>query len=119
MTEEFLNGSYVVTVLEQVCGERVAKCMRGDTLLNFGGLGGFFDGFLQAGFMNMVALGDASTGVAREVRRREYILPKPFTVGVGVFLFEGVREVNRAEAIGEVLAMSGLYPKEVLAQGGD
>ncbi len=86
-----------------------------DSFLDFGFLGGFFDGSLKGGFVDVMALDDAGTGVFGNVGGGEDVLPKPVMPGVGVFLGNGVREVDSAEAFGEVLLVDFLNPEEVLA----
>jgi hypothetical protein len=53
VTDEFLDGADVVTVLEEVGGKGVAEGMRGDRFVDFGKLGGAFYRFLQAGFIDV------------------------------------------------------------------
>ena len=59
VAEKFLDGADIITILEQVGGEAVAEGVGGDGFLDFGDLGGGFDGFLEAGFVNVMALFDA------------------------------------------------------------
>jgi hypothetical protein len=54
--EQFLNSANVVTCFKQVGSEGMAEGVRRDTLVYFGEAGGVFDGFLQVGFVKMVAL---------------------------------------------------------------
>ena len=62
----------------------------GDKFIYLGEAGGLLDGFLQAGFVDMVALLDTSNGVSGMVGGGEDVLPGPFAVSVGIFFFEGV-----------------------------
>jgi hypothetical protein len=117
VSEEFLNRSDVVTVLKEMSGETVAKGVRGNPFLNSGESGGFFDGFLKGGFVDVVTLGDAGARILGKVRGGKYILPKPFAVSVWIFFLDGVGKVYRAKAVGEVLTMNALYITEVPMQG--
>jgi hypothetical protein len=75
VSKEFLNCADIVAVLQEVGGEAVAKGVRGNSFLNISGLGSFFDGFLEGGFVNVVTPGYARTRVTGEFGGREYILP--------------------------------------------
>ena len=115
VAKEFLDGADVVAVLEEVGGETMAKGVGADTFLYFGFLGGFFDGFLEGSFVDVVTLDDAGVGVFGKVGSGEDVLPDPFAMGVGVFFVEGVGEVDCAKAFGKVLPVGGLHSQEVLA----
>ena len=56
VAEQFLNSADVVTCFKQMGGKGVPKGVRRDALIYFGETGGIFDGFLQVGFVEMVAL---------------------------------------------------------------
>ncbi len=55
MTEEFLDGADVVAVLQKMGGEGVPEGVAGDSLLDAGYSGGFFDGALESGGFEVVA----------------------------------------------------------------
>ena len=55
MAEQFLDGPDVVAVFEQVSGEAMAQRVEPRGLGEAGAAGGFLDGFLDRGIMNVVA----------------------------------------------------------------
>lgn len=59
VSEEFLNGADVVSVLEKVCGEGVAEGVRGDAFVYFGGFDGVSNCTLEGGLVNMMAARNA------------------------------------------------------------
>jgi hypothetical protein len=54
MSKQFLHGTYVITILKQVRGKRMAKGVRGNGFIYPGPLGRFFDRALQYAFIKMV-----------------------------------------------------------------
>jgi hypothetical protein len=54
MAQQFLDRPDVVSVLEQVGGERVTECVAGEMLFDIGQGCRFFDGALKDGFVQMV-----------------------------------------------------------------
>ena len=58
VSEEFLNGADIVSVLEEVGGEGVAKGVGGDLLVDACDFCGFTNGFLGNGFVKMMAADD-------------------------------------------------------------
>jgi hypothetical protein len=119
MPEEFLDGADVVSVLEEVGGEGVSECVRGDVFVNFGGFGGGTDGFLQQAGVEVVAHGLFGGGVHREGGGGEEVLPCGFAGGVGVFAGEGVGEVDFAEAVSEVGLVDALDGLDLALESGD
>ena len=57
----------------------------GNGFVYFGKLGGLAHCFLQAGFVDMMALPDASDRVFGKIGGGEDVLPNPFAVSVGTF----------------------------------
>lgn len=57
-----MHRADVVAGLKEVSGETMAKSVRGDMLVDFCKAGGFFDGFLHGGFVEVVAALDTSGG---------------------------------------------------------
>ena len=55
VTEEFLDGADVVTVLEKVGGEGMAKGVATDALGDVGLADSLLEGFLEAAFVQVVA----------------------------------------------------------------
>jgi hypothetical protein len=54
MTEEFLDGPDVVPVLKEMCSERMAERVASGRLSDPSFAGGFLDGLLNDGFMQMM-----------------------------------------------------------------
>ena len=117
MAEQFLDSADIIAILEQVGGEGVAEGVGRDGLVDSCKLGGAFDSFLQAGFVEMVALFDAGNGICGKGGSGECILPGPFTVGIWVFLFEGIRQVYGAITVEKVFFVHRFDLIEMQAQG--
>ncbi len=63
MSEEFLYGADVVAILEEVGCEGVAEGVGGDGLFVLGEFGGFSNGSLGNGFIEMVTADNVGTRV--------------------------------------------------------
>lgn len=57
VSEEFLNGTNVITILEKMCSKRMAKDVRGDMFGNIEGQCSLPDGFLQNTWVKMMSFG--------------------------------------------------------------
>ena len=117
MPEEFLYGSYVVAVLEEVGGEAVAKGVGGDAFFNLCKSCGLFDSSLQGGFMNVMAAHDAGFFIGRKCRGRKNILPDPGFIGIGEFFGKCIGHVNRTISARKVFLMQGAGFGKVVTQG--
>lgn len=91
VAEQFLHRANIVTVLQQVGREGVAQGMaprmRGEPSLATG----FFDCFLQDGFVEVMPTDLAGAGIGRELGGRKDKLPFPLLGAIGIFPFQGVR----------------------------
>ncbi len=116
VTEEFLDGTNIVSVFEQVGGKGVTEGVRGNKLIYFCEAGSLFDSPLEVCFAQVVTLFDAAYRIGGNNRRRKDVLPGKFTVGIGVFPFKGIGKVDRAVAFREVKAVLGSYQFEMEAQ---
>ena len=124
VSKQFLNGSYIVSVLEKMSGEGMSEGVRGNMLVDLRKAGGFFDGFLYGGFVEVVTVetpsptfplfkatpipafplfkcGNGGRGFSSGVRvfgefgGREEVLPDPFFGSARVFF--GKRIDGRCE----------------------
>lgn len=102
-----------------MCSKGVSKGVRGDALLNLCEGGGIADGFLQGGFVNVMAANDSCFGVGVERGGGEDVLPNPLFVGSGDFFVEPIRHVDRAVSAREVFLVDGFYAGEVFFERGD
>ena len=93
----------IVAIFEKMGGKAVAEGMASDRLIHSGLAGSLFDRFLEAGFIQMMALHEAADRVDGEFFCRENILPGKLTPGVGIFPVEGVGEVDGTATQGKVL----------------
>lgn len=85
VTEEFLDGTDVVTALQEVGGEGVAEDVRGDVFVNVCAAGGISDRFLYKRFMEVMTTGDTGPFVCGNVGGGKDVLPNPLFVCVLVF----------------------------------
>ena len=83
--------------------------MRGDGFIYAGAPGSFLDRFLYDRFVNVMAAGNPRAFVFGYFRGGEEVLPYPVFIRVFVFVFEGIRKVDRAESVGKVFFVKGLY----------
>ena len=90
VTQQILNGSDILTVLEQVGGEGVAECVAGDALLDTSEFGCAVDGFLQGAGADVVALGKSAAWICGELWGGKEELPDPLARRIGVFTRESV-----------------------------
>jgi hypothetical protein len=116
VTEEFLNGADIVSILQQMGGEGVTECMWGHMLIDLCTAGGFTDGFLHYRFMNMMAACNASALIFGKVGCGKDILPDPFPVCIQVLVLERIRKVDCSKAIEQILLMDDLYMFKVNPQ---
>lgn len=85
VSEQFLHGAYVGSVLEQMGGERVAQDVRGDGLGDSGLAGGLAHASLDLGLMQVMAPGVTGSRVDGKSGRGEHVLPAPFAGASAVF----------------------------------
>jgi len=84
VTQQFLNGADVVTVLQEVRRKRVPECVARRLLGKTGPEHGFSNGTLDDRLVQMMAAALPRGPVDVEPRRREHPLPGPFAPRVGV-----------------------------------
>lgn len=83
--------------------------MGGDVFVYFGGAGCLTNSFLDDGFVKVVTAGDACARVFGGVVGGKEVLPDPFLVCVGGFLFDGGGKVHCAEAVLKVFLVGDAY----------
>ena len=114
MSEQCLHGPNIVAGFQPLRGERVPKGMAGDVLGDSGQAGRGAYRFLQTAFIQVMAALDARAGVRRAAFGGKHLLPAPFTVGVGIFALQRVRQIDRAVALREIFGMELFHPHQVL-----
>ena len=103
MTQQFLDRPDVVSVLEQVGGERVAECVACDMFLDAGQRRRFFDGALKDRFVQMVQAPKSGFGIQIVPMRGKYPLPSPCVVCIRVLSAKRFRQSNAAAAFLQIL----------------
>ncbi len=119
VSEEFLYGTNIVSILQEMGGERMAKGVGCYAFVYVGKFCGCTNGFLQDGFMDVMPVRVSCFGVGKECGGRKDELPNPFFVGGWIFFIEGEGHFDRAKSGGEVFLVDGAYPFEVFAHGCD
>ncbi len=118
VAQKILDGADIISGLKQVRGKRVAKSVNarrlGDVRLFQSG----FHGPLQYLLADMMTTDDAASRVDRKFTGREYILPCPFSAGIGIFSFQGFRQINSTMPIGKVPVMYRFHLFQVGFKGG-
>lgn len=77
------------------------------------------DGFLHAGFVQVVAALCAAARVGGEAVGGKDVLPEPVAVGVGVFTLQGMGQVNGAKPLFQVAGMPLMGALDLFLEGGD
>ena len=108
VAEQLLYGADVVAGLEQVRGEAMAEGVGADGLGETGFAAGGPHGFLQRGFMGVVAPQLAAPGILRNPFRRKDILPADLLSRARVFSLQRVWQIGFAESFLEVLVVDHL-----------
>ena len=91
--------------------------MRRDGFIYFGRTDSLFYGALEDALVEVVAHGFSRFGIVGSLRRGKDILPRGFTVGVGVFAFEGIRKVYFAIAFFQVSLVNAFDVLNVFFEG--
>ena len=117
VAEQFLYGTDIVSTFEQVRGEGVAEGVAGSVFRQFCLADSPFDGVLQVVFEDVVATDKAGAWIRGAFRCGEDVLPSPLFCGVGILAFEGIRKMDRAVALHEVLPMQSVGDFELGSQG--
>ncbi len=115
--EEFLNGSNIIAILQEMGSKTVPKRVATRRFCDPAGPNGVFDRVLQVSFRDMVPAELAAARIDGEFLGGEDILPRPFASRVGIFPVQGAGKINRAGPMGEVLLMAFLDPGEVCLKG--
>src|SRR3989454_11676938 len=113
VTEQFLDCADVVTILEEVGGERVPERMAGRLLREPCLQDSLADRALDDGFMQMVPPTLARGRVDVQARGREHPLPRPLAPGVRILPAERPRQLDPARASGEVALVQRSRPLDV------
>jgi hypothetical protein len=79
MSQQLLNGPYIVSRLQQMCGERVAKAMAAHPFRYVRLTCRLFDGLLQTTFMCMVPPRLPGAWIQRQLRTGKDVLPAPLS----------------------------------------
>jgi hypothetical protein len=101
--QQLLNRSDVVSVLEQVGGERVTECVAGAMLFDVGQSHCFFDGALKDGFVQMMPTPNSGFGIQIVPMRGKHPLPSPCVVCIRVLSAKRFRQSNAAAAFLQIL----------------
>ncbi len=117
VAEEFLDDADVVALDEEVGGEGVAEGVAGDAGVEAGELGGDGDGFLEDGFVEMVAAELVGFEVQVVAVGGEEPLPGPGLAGGGGFSVEGEWEFYPAGTALEILLVLFSYLLDVGSEG--
>jgi hypothetical protein len=97
-----LHGPDILTGFEQVGGEAVPERVARGRLDDPGASDGAANEFLQRGLGQMMAPLDPGSGVDRSSRRGKDVLPGQLTIGVGILLGQGMRQVDSTEPLGDI-----------------
>jgi hypothetical protein len=90
VAQQFLNCTNIVSVLQEMSGEAVTKCMTADEFINPGHLRSFLDRFIQTTLMNMMTSLYAASWINGNCFSWKHILPDEFHVGVFVFFCQRI-----------------------------
>jgi hypothetical protein len=79
---------------------------------------GHFEGFVDDTGGDMMAAGDAGTGVNGHGMGEKDVLPAPCRGGLGRRARQGMRQVHRPMALRQILVMQGVDPGQMLLEEG-
>ena len=116
MAEQLLNGADVVTVFEQVSGERVAERVAAGGLADFGLTESLLDRALDDGLVQMMAATLAADAVHIMTRGGEDPLPAELAPGVRILSRERIGEGHPAGAVLQIGAVLAADDVELLEQ---
>jgi hypothetical protein len=102
VTEQLLNCSDIVPVLEEMRGERVPESMAARGFVDTRLADRFAHGALEHRLVGVVAQDGAAPRIPRKLPGREDVLPRPFARRPGVLPGHGVREADPGQGLGEV-----------------
>ena len=105
VAEEFLDGTNIITVLQQMGSKTVPKGMAACRFFDTAGSNGILDGVLKVSLRHVMAASFAAARVDCDFLGREDILPGPFARGFRIFPVQGTGKINSAAAAGEILTM--------------
>ena len=103
VSQQLLDRPDVVSVLEQMGGERVAECVAGDTFFDARQIRRFFDSALKNGFVQMVTTSNSGFGIQILPMRGKYPSPSPCVVCIRVLSAKRFRQSNVAAAFLQIL----------------
>ena len=116
VAEEFLHRPNIRPAFEQVRRKGMPECMTTRRLLETGLDDSLLDCPLQQGFHEVMALLAAGAWIDGTFWSRKDVLPAPIPVGVGIFAFQRVGQMNGAEAFSEVFLVFDLHFRQVQLQ---
>ncbi len=119
MPQQFLHGADIVAILQQMCGEAMAEGVAGDALGDACPAGGLSDSFLQTALVHVMAAHGVGTGVNGKRIGGKDVLPDPLPVSIGIFSFQGKRQVDGAISFGQVFFVQPFHTLEMLLQRHD
>ena len=108
MTKEFLHGADVIAVFKQMGSKAVAESMTTAVLGNARLPNGLLDRALDIVLVKVVTADDACARLGRTMIRRKDVLPGPFFVGIRIFSFQRVGQIDCSIAFFQVLRMDVL-----------
>ena len=112
MAQELLDRPDIVTTFEQMSGKRMPERMASSSLGQSGLRDRISHGFLNQGFVNVMATLFLCLGIGPPALLRKY--PSPICWGVGVFAVQGAWHLNSPPAVGHVALMDRLDLLEVV-----
>ena len=116
MSQQFLHGADVVTVLQQMRGERMSQRVAAHVLGNAGGAGGFLDPADEVVLVDVVPPDHAGARIDRAFVGWKNKFPCPLVRGARVLARKSVRQFDIAIPRVQVLLVQYLYPGQMRLQ---
>src|SRR5262245_7804502 len=116
MPQEFLDGPDIISVFQQMGRKRMAQRMRGSWFVHSGGASRLFDSSLDHGFVQMMPALLQRARIQRKAGRRKNVLRSPRPVGVRIFPFQRVRQMNTPKSLPKILLMQSFDLPQMLAE---
>ena len=105
MSEQFLDGADVISVLKQMSGKGVSEGVGSDTFVYSGNARGYSDCLLQGCLMDMMPSRDPGLRIGGQVGGGKDILPNPLLMRGSDFLIQSLGHIYRPEASVKVFLM--------------
>ena len=109
MPQQFLNGSYIISIFQQLRCEAVSQSVHSNLFMNICFFGSPFDSPLQSRLMDMMPTDKFGSWIDGKCSGREHPLPSPFRSRIRIFSLQGFRQIYGLEIIATIFIVKFPY----------